>query len=81
MLGEGDLEKKVLVISIPHFDTRDAIHLRLAEIGQATSEKVESVAKSGGLQGSPAKKRGMVRKLLTAELSEINGPAERILGA
>ena len=79
-MGERDIHKKILEIPIPQFDKSDTTHMRLAEIGKFSSEKVEDFAKSGALVGTLAKRRGTVRELLAAQLGEIDGLVEKMLG-
>ena len=79
--GPRDIHKKVLELPIPRFDEDNKIHVRLAEIGEDCSKKVENWLASGG-QGkiqSIGKLRSMVRNMLKEELKEINRLVEGIL--
>lgn len=79
LLGERDIHKKILELPIPQFDKGDKHHQRLAGIGKESADKVESFATSGGLAGTLAKRRGVIRELLSKELGEIDDIVQRIL--
>jgi len=80
LMGERDIEKKVLEIPIPQYNRKNATHRRLAEIGANAATKVDDYAKTEGFQGSLAKMRARVRELLAQELKEIDEIVEKILG-
>jgi Eco57I restriction-modification methylase len=80
--GPRHIVKKVLELSIPQFDAKDAVHRRLAELGKECSAKVERWLAGGGAGEikSIGRLRGMVREMLKSELKEIDGLAKEILG-
>jgi hypothetical protein len=82
LFGERDIHKKVLELSIPQFKADNSIHSRLAELGKECTVKVEKWLASGGAGKikSIGKLRGMVRKLLSDELKEIDNLVKEILG-
>jgi len=79
LMGERDIEKKVLDVPIPQYNSKNATHRRLATIGADAARKAGNYVKAGGLQGSLAKMRAGVRKLLVSELKEIDEIVEEIL--
>ncbi len=80
--GPRDIHKKPLELPIPQFDSDNRIHLRLAELGERCSEKVERWLTGGGVGSvkSIGRLRGMVRQMLKGELEEIDGLVKEILG-
>lgn len=80
--GPRHIVKKVLELSIPQFDAKNAIHRSLAELGKECSDKVERWLAGGGAGNinSIGKLRGMVREMLKDELNEIDGLVKEILG-
>lgn len=79
LLGERDIEKKVLDIPIPQYDKNNEIYRMLAEIGSGAAAKVKEAVKSGEIQGTLAKTRTTVRTLLSKELKEIDKLVKKIL--
>jgi hypothetical protein len=79
LMGERDIEKKVLEVPIPQYKDKNAMHRRLARIGADAGEKVADYIKAEGWQGSLAKMRSGVRELLDSELKEIDELVEKIL--
>jgi len=81
LFGPRDIHKKVLELPIPQFDIENPAHLRLAQLGQACTTKVEQWLVSGGAGDikSIGRLRGMVRKMLSAELAEIDELVKGIL--
>jgi len=81
LFGPRDIHKKVLELSIPQFDVKNAIHRSLAELGKECSDKVERWLAGGGAANikSIGRLRGMVREMLKEELNEIDGLVKKIL--
>lgn len=83
--GHPDVHKKIFdVASFPQFDTKNPVHLRLSELGNACTIKVEGWLAIGGAGNikSIGKLRSMVREILREELKEIDADAlvQKILG-
>jgi hypothetical protein len=80
--GPRHIVKKVLELSIPQFDAKNAIHRSLAELGKECSDKVERWLAGGGAGNinSIGKLRRTVREMLKDELNEIDGLVKEILG-
>jgi len=79
LMGERDIEKKVLEVPIPQYNKKDPVHKRLATLGAAAAKKVQDHVTTQRLQGSLARKRAQVRALLEAELKEIDQLVAQIL--
>lgn len=79
--GPRDIHKKVLEFPIPKFDPSDLRHIRLVELGEECSKKVDNWLQSGGPSRikSIGKLRTMVRKMLDKELKEIDTIVQKIL--
>ena len=79
--GPRHIHKKVLEFPIPKFDPSDPRHLKLAELGEECSKKVNNWLESGGPGKikSIGKLRTMVRKMLDRELKEIDAIVQKIL--
>jgi hypothetical protein len=76
--------KKIFdVAPIPQLDTKNAAHLRLAELGKECTHKVDKWVKSGGAGKikSIGKLRSMVRQMLKPELTEIDNLVKQLLEA
>lgn len=80
--GARHIVKKVFELSIPQFKADNPIHSRLAESGKECTVKVEKWLASGGVgkTKSIGRLRGMVRKMLSDELKEIDKLVKEILG-
>jgi len=79
LLGERDIEKKVLELPIPRFDRKDPIHARLAALGDTASDVVESSLKVGGISGTLATRRRLARDAAAAQLKEIDELVRKLL--
>jgi SAM-dependent methyltransferase len=80
--GPRHIHKKVLDLPIPGFDSTNAAHQRLAELGEECTSKVEQWLGGGGVGGikSIGKLRSMVRQMLEDELKDIDVLVKQILG-
>jgi hypothetical protein len=81
LFGERDIHKKPLELPIPPFKADNPIHRRLAELGRECTAKVEKwIAEGGaGMTKSIGRLRGMVRKMLSDELKEIDKLVKELL--
>jgi hypothetical protein len=81
LFGERHIHKKVLELPIPQFKADAPIHRRLAELGKECTVKVEQWLAGGGAGNikSIGRLRGMVRKMLSDELKEIDNLVKQIL--
>jgi len=84
--GPRDIHKKVWELPIPEFNPRDKAHLRLAEIAEASAEKVKEMLPGlrkffRGVRGPHAigRARNAVRVALKDKLAEIDGLVKGIL--
>jgi len=79
--GPRHIHKKVLELPIPEFDPSNAVHQRLAELGEDCTAKVEKWLATGGPGQikSIGRLRAMVRNMLEEELREIDGLVKDIL--
>jgi len=74
LMGERDIEKKLLELPIPTFDHDNAKHDRLAELGIAAWKKANEVVQSPDFPAgtSTARQRGLIRTNLESELGQID---------
>jgi len=82
--AQPHVHKKIFdVAPIPQFDPSRKEHLRLAELGQACTQKVAEWLQSGGPGKirSTGKLRSMVREMLADELGQIDELVEPMLRA
>lgn len=85
LFGERDIHKKILDLPFPRFDAKNKAHLRLAELGEKCARKAQAfIAKHYPNADFDARTLGRVRNEiraeLGAELAEINGIVEELLG-
>ena len=80
--GPRDICKKVLELPIPQFDPGDAVHRRLAELGEECTQKVAEWLESGGPGKirSIGRLRSVVRETLAEELEEIDELVREMMG-
>jgi len=81
LLGERDIEKKLLELPIPLFNHEDALHLKLSEMGVVARAAAAEAIKSESFRadGSLARQRGFVRTHLKKELMEIDTLVAKLL--
>jgi hypothetical protein len=74
LMGERDIEKKLLELPIPTFDHRNPKHNALADLGHSAWKKGKELVKSAEFPAgaSTARQRGFVRVNLESELSQID---------
>ncbi|MBI4198152.1 MAG: N-6 DNA methylase [Chloroflexi bacterium] len=79
--GERDIHKRPLQFLIPQYDAQSAVHVRLAELGQACAAQVaEATPELAARYRSIGRLRGEVRRLLARELAEIDALTRQALG-
>lgn len=80
LLGERDIEKKVLELQFPRFDRTDATHRALASLGARARADVAKLVQSTELPASLALRRGLVRKSVASLLEDIDRHVRLVLG-
>ncbi len=79
--GERDIHKRPLQFPIPQYDPQNAVHMRLAEMGQTCAVRVaEVVPELAARYRGIGRLRGEVRRLLVKELAEIDALTRQVLG-
>jgi hypothetical protein len=79
LLGERDIEKKVLELPIPIFDSRIPEHKLISKLGKRAAREAADYVASNTLPASLARQRALVRKAVSETLSEINGLVGKLL--
>lgn len=81
LMGERDIEKKLLELPIPLFDPEDALHRKLSEMGVIARTAAGEAIKSEDFlaSGLLARQRGFVRTHLEKELKEIDKLVAKLL--
>ena len=81
LLGERDIHKKLLELSIPTFDHESSKHLKISELGAKAREEAVKEIKSGEfpVDASIARQRGYMRDHLKSELEELDKLVARLL--
>jgi hypothetical protein len=71
LMGERDIEKKVLDLPIPLFRSDDSLHRELVTLGVSAGSQVRELV-AAGLPASLARRRAAVRKGIANTLAEID---------
>ena len=79
LMGERDIEKKVLELPIPIFDKAKPDHCKLADLSAGAHRDAAAYVAATTLPASLAKRRGMVRKAVTEAIEKIDGLAAKML--
>jgi len=79
LMGERDIEKKVLELPIPLFDENKPNHRRLAKLSAEAHSQAARFIAASALPDSLAKKREMVRKAVSETIQEIDAIVETLL--
>jgi len=79
LMGERDIEKKVLELPIPVFDEKKPYHRKLAKLSAEAHVQASQFIAAATLPDSLAKKRGMVREAVSGTIREINAIVEALL--
>ena len=83
LMGERDIEKKVLELPIPLFDDRKPEHLALAKLGEEARKQAAIVIASAKLENWPgglARRRAIIRKGLGDVLDRIDQAVKQLFG-
>jgi type I restriction-modification system DNA methylase subunit len=74
LMGERDIEKKLLELPIPVFNAEDATHKKLSELGASAMKSAREALNSGTFpaNGSLARQRGFIRTHLKTKLGDID---------
>jgi SAM-dependent methyltransferase len=79
LMGERDIEKKLLDLPIPRFKPEDSRHAALAQLGRQARERIRILLSHEGSPSSLARQRGWVREQLKNELAEIDQIVKKML--
>jgi len=81
LLGERDIEKKLLDVPIPIFDSKIALHCKLSELGQDAHRQAHDVITDQNFPagGSLARQRACIRTALEETMAEIDGLVRKLL--
>ncbi len=79
LMGERDIEKKVLEVPIPAFDSGIESHRELAALGARAQGEADHFVAATELPSSLAKRRALVRTALSKSLTEIDEIVGRLL--
>lgn len=80
LLGERDIEKKVLDLPIPEYDSRATLHTKLAELGRTIHERATGLVKSRPLPASLATQRALIRESFQDDFQEVDKLVSKLLG-
>lgn len=78
LLGERDIEKKVLELPIPVYDGSKATHRRIAELGRRARNEVLAALPKIPATRSLGQRRSAVRKMIAKTLREINESVSKL---
>lgn len=79
LLGERDIEKKVLELPIPIYDQKQPLHLELSKLGRQAAKEVLLVLAKGGLPVRLGNRRTAVREAIAETLAKINDVVSKLL--
>jgi len=79
LMGERDIEKKVLDLPFPLFDDRNSDHRRLVQLSKEAHELATSKIRIMKLPDSLAKRRGLVRQAVLGITREIDQVVSHLL--
>ncbi len=79
LMGERDIEKKLVDLPIPRFKPEDSRHVALVHLGRQAREKAGKLLKLSALTTSLARRRGWMRDQLRNELAEIDRIVKKLL--
>jgi hypothetical protein len=82
LLGERDIEKKLLDVPIPTFDSGIALHRKVSELGHDAHRQAQAVISDQNFPagGSLARQRACIRTALGEIMAEIDGLVRNLLG-
>jgi hypothetical protein len=79
LMGERDIEKKVLDLPIPRFDGQDPQHRELAHLGSQARSQVTTFLRNQELPPSIARRRAVVRAAVGETLARIDVAAKELI--
>lgn len=81
LMGERHIQKKVLELPIPTFDSAVPVHLSLAQLGEDARLQTEMIVGALGFPNSTsiARQRAFVREQLKSALNEIDSAVTKLL--
>lgn len=79
LLGERDIEKKVLEVAIPRYRAADERHRALAELGGVARRRASELVLSNELPKGLGQRRTWIREQLKATVFEIDAVAKQLL--
>ena len=79
LMGERDIEKKVLELPIPFFDEKKPDHRKLAKLSVEAHSQAVAFIGAATLPDSLAKKRGMVREAVSGTIEQIDAIVAGVL--
>lgn len=81
LMGERDIEKKVLDLPVPIYSSKEILHQRLAELGSEAHNAAAGLSQSADLPSSLARRRGWMRKQLKGILTQIDEAVRALIRA
>jgi hypothetical protein len=79
LMGERDIEKKLMDLPIPRFNPENSRHAALVHLGRQAREKASEVLKMSDQPTSLARLRGHMRIELKNELADIDRIVKKLL--
>jgi hypothetical protein len=81
LLGERDIEKKLLDLPIPTYDSDNLAHEALARLGEQAHQQAQIAVglTDFPVSGSLARQRGFIRESLATTISEVDDIVRKIL--
>jgi hypothetical protein len=79
LMGERDIEKKVLELPIPSFDEKKPNHRKLADLSAEAHRRASAYIGATSLPHSLARKRGMVREAVSETVNQIDALVAGVL--
>lgn len=79
LMGERDIEKKVLELPIPEFNGTNEIHQAIAELGKQAHARAEMIVRTAQLPVSLGRRRALVRRGVQPILDGIDRSVSRLL--
>lgn len=82
LLGERDIEKKLLDVSLPLFNSENPIHKAISDLGSEAHRQAAALTRDPNFpsDSSLARQRAFVRTALSETLAEIDGLVRKLLG-
>lgn len=80
LMGERDIEKKVLEVPIPFFESSKSAHTKLAHFGAEARAQAAKFVAAGELPASLARRRALARQATKATVEQIDEAVKALLG-